>query len=119
MGGAETVVFAFGAFGESGQTAALAKGANAVAPAGQNLVRIGLVPDIPDQPVARRIEEVVQRDGQLDHAEPGPEVTAGHRHRADGLGPQLVRHLPEVFSFEAAQVRGTFDGVEQVEWIWS
>ena len=45
------------------------KRADAVAPAGQNLVRIGLVADVPDQPVARRIEDVVERDGQLDHAQ--------------------------------------------------
>jgi hypothetical protein len=39
------------------------------AAAGQDLVRIGLVADIPDQPVARRVEDMVQRDGELDHAE--------------------------------------------------
>jgi len=35
------------------QPAALANGANAVTAAGQNLVRVGLVADIPDEPVAR------------------------------------------------------------------
>ncbi len=66
---AERVVFALGALGEAGQAAALAQRADAVAPAGQDLVRIGLVADVPDQPVARRVEDVVQRDGQLDDAE--------------------------------------------------
>ena len=65
--------------GEAGQAAALAQGADAVAPAGQDLVRIGLVADIPDQPVARRVEHSVDRDGQLDHAQrrrrDGPPVT--------------------------------------------
>jgi hypothetical protein len=41
-----------GALGEAGQAAALAQRADAVAPAGQDLVRIGLVADVPDQPVA-------------------------------------------------------------------
>ena len=41
MRGAERVVFALGALGEAGQPAALAQRADAVAPAGQNLVRIG------------------------------------------------------------------------------
>ena len=45
------------------------KRADAVAPPGEDLVRIGLVADIPDQPVARRVEDVMQRDGQLDHAQ--------------------------------------------------
>ena len=55
---AERVVFALGALGEAGQAAALAQGADAVAPAGQDLVRIGLVADVPDQPVVRRVEEL-------------------------------------------------------------
>ena len=98
MRGAEAVVFALGALGEAGQAAALAQRADAVAPRGQDLVRIGLMADIPDQPVARRVEHVVQRDGQLDDAEPGAEMAAGHRDRADGLGAQLVGHLPQAAS---------------------
>ena len=63
---AERVVFALAAFGESGQAAARAQRADAVAPAGQNLMRIGLVADIPDQTVARRVEDVMQSDRQFD-----------------------------------------------------
>ena len=48
MRGAERVVLALAAPGEARQAAALAEGADAVAPAGQDLVRIGLVADIPD-----------------------------------------------------------------------
>jgi hypothetical protein len=44
-----------------------AQGADAVAPAGQDLVRIALVADVPDQPIfVWRVEDVVQRDRQLD-----------------------------------------------------
>ena len=95
MGGAERVVFAFGALGEAGQPAALAQRADAVAPAGQDLVRIGLVADVPDELVARRVEHVVQRDRQLDHAEAGAEMAAGDRDRVDGLLAQLVRKLAQ------------------------
>jgi hypothetical protein len=49
MGGAERVVFALGALGEAGEAAALAQRADAVAAAGEDLVRIGLVADVPDQ----------------------------------------------------------------------
>ena len=90
MGGAERVVFAFRAFGEAGQAAALAQGADAVAAAGENLVRIGLMADVPDQPVARRVEHIVQRDRQLDDAEAGAEMAAGNRHRLDGFLAQFV-----------------------------
>ena len=49
---AERVIFAFGALGEAGQAAALAQGAHARAPAGDDLVRIGLMADVPDQTVS-------------------------------------------------------------------
>ena len=49
MAGAERVVFALGALGEAGEAAALAQRADAVAAAGQDLVRIGLMADVPDQ----------------------------------------------------------------------
>ena len=51
VGGAEGVVFAFVALGETREPAALAQGADAVPPAGQDLVGIGLMADIPDQPI--------------------------------------------------------------------
>ncbi len=96
MGGAEAVVFALGPLGESGETAALAKGADAVAATGEDLVRIGLVADVPDELVLRRVEHMVQGDRQLDDAEAGAEMAAGDRHRADRFGAQLRSHLLEV-----------------------
>ena len=81
MRGAERVVFALGALGEAGEAVALAQRADAIAASGQDLVRIGLVADVPDQPVGRRIENVMQRDGELDHAEAGAEMAAGRRRR--------------------------------------
>ena len=113
MGGAERVVFALGALGEAGEAAALAQRADAVAPAGEDLVRIGLVADVPDQAVARGVEHVVQRDRKLDHAQAGAEVAAGHRHRVDGLLAQFVGDLPQLLAFQAAQVRRRLDLVEQ------
>ena len=47
------------------------------APAGEDLVRIGLVADVPDDAVVRRVEDVVQRDRQLDRAEVRRQVAAG------------------------------------------
>ena len=52
MGGAERVVFAFRALGETAEARALPERADARPAAGQNLVRIGLVADVPDDPVA-------------------------------------------------------------------
>ena len=113
MGGAEGIVFALGALGEAGQSAALAQGADAVAAAGEDLVRIGLMADVPDQPVARRVEHVVQGHRQLHDAEPGAEVAARHRYRVDGFLAQLVDDLAQIRLRHAPQILGRLDGVEQ------
>src|SRR5712691_4623114 len=66
MGGAERVVLALAAAREAGNPSAHAYAAHRFAAAGENLVRIGLVSHVPDDAVVRRVEYVVQRDGQLD-----------------------------------------------------
>ena len=113
MGGAERVVFALGALGEAGEAARLPQRADAVAPPGQDLVRIGLVADVPDQLVARRVEDVVQRHRQLDHAEPGAEMAAGDRNCRNRLLAQLVGELPEVGFGQLAQILRRPDAIEQ------
>ena len=57
---AERIVFALRALGETRKAAALADGADAVAAAGQDLVRVRLVADIPDQPGVRGVEHVME-----------------------------------------------------------
>src|SRR5882672_10125692 len=76
---------------------------------GQDLVRVGLVADVPDQAIAGRIEDVMDRGGQLDHAEAGAEMAAGHRHRVDGFLPQFVGDLLHLLDLELAKVVGRVD----------
>ena len=109
MRGAEGVVFALGALGETGKSAADAQRANAVAAAGQNLVRIGLMADVPDQFVFRRVEHVMQRDGKLDDAETGAEMSAGDRDRVDCFSAQLIGNLLEIGNRMSAEVARFFD----------
>ena len=96
MGGAERIVVALGALGETGQSAAGAQGADAVAAAGEDLVRIGLVADVPDQAVARGVEDVVECGSQFDDAEAGAEMAAGDGDGVDGFHPQFVGDLPDL-----------------------
>ncbi len=96
MRGAERIVFAFCALGETGKTARLTQRADAVAAARQNLVRIGLVTNVPDQPIPRRIEEIVQSDRQLDDAEPGAQVAARLRNGVDQFGAKFRPRAAEV-----------------------
>src|SRR5262249_34684602 len=109
---AEAVVLAFRALGETRESAALPQSAYFVAARGQDLVWIGLVADIPDQAVAWRVEQVVERDGQLDHAQSGAEVSPGYRNRVDRLSPQLVGHLAKLLFVEPPKVGGRVDRVE-------
>ena len=53
----------------AGQPAALAQRAELREPAGQQLVHVGLVAGVEDDLVLGRVEDPVERDGQLDHAE--------------------------------------------------
>src|SRR5262245_31782807 len=96
MRSAERVVFAFGTLGETGETAALPQRADAVTPAGENLVRIGLVTDVPDQSVGRSVKHIVKRDCQFDDAKPCTEMTSGPGDGVDGLMAQLVSELAEL-----------------------
>ncbi len=109
MGGAEAIVFAFRAFGEAGQAAAGTYRPDPVAAAGENLVRVGLVADIPDQLVVRGIEDVVKRDGQFDDAKARAEMATGDGDRADCLGAQFVGNLLQVLCVDEAQVRRRSD----------
>ncbi len=111
--GTERVVVAFRATGEAGDPAGLAQGADARAAAGQDLVRVGLVADVPDQPVVRRVEDMVQGHGELDHTKTSAEMPAGHGDRIDRLLPQLGRQLHQAATAKAAQVAGLVNLVEE------
>jgi hypothetical protein len=65
---AEGVVLAFGTLAEAGQAAWRSESPYTVPAARDDLVGVALVPDIPDQPVLWRIEDVVESDRQLDNA---------------------------------------------------
>ena len=110
---AERIVFALGALGEAGQAAAHAQGADTVAAAGENLVRVGLVADVPDDAVARRVEQIMQRDRQLDYAEAGAEMAAGDRDGIDRLLTQLIGELAQLRPIEAAEIFGGRTLIEQ------
>ena len=113
MGGAERIVIAFGALGKTGQTAAGAQRADAVAAAGQDLVRVGLMADVPDQAVARGVEDVMQGRRQFDDAETCAEMPARYRDGVDGFLTQLVGHLADLVHLEPAQIVRGADCVEK------
>ena len=92
---AERVVLAFVALGEARQPAFLAQRADTVAPPGQDLVRVGLVANVPDQPVLRRVEDVMDRDRELHHPETSAEMAACLGDGVDHFRAQFPGELRE------------------------
>ena len=68
--------------------------------------------DIPDQTVMRRVENVMDRHGELDDAEARTEMPAGHGDGIDCLVAQLVGELSQFGFLQLAQVGRQFDLVQ-------
>ena len=114
MRGAEGVVLRFGAAREARDAVEHAQARHRLAPPGEDLVRVGLVADVPDDAVLGRVEHVVQRDGELDRAEVRRQVAAGLRHRLEHVGAQLVGELRQLPALERAQLRRVVDRLQQL-----
>ncbi len=87
---AKGVVLALGAARECGNAVLLTQAGHAFAATGEDLVRIRLMPDVPQQTVVRGVEDVMQRDGQLDHAQAGTEMPTGLADRVEQFQAQLI-----------------------------
>ena len=72
----EDVVVALAAPREAADAVDLAQRLESVPPAGEELVRVGLVAGVPHDPVARRVHDPVQRECDLDGAKRAGEVAA-------------------------------------------
>jgi hypothetical protein len=81
MADAEGIVFAFRTVRKRANAVAGADRRHALLAPGQNLMWIGLMADIPNQLIARRIEYVMQRHGQLHGTEACREMPAGNTDR--------------------------------------
>jgi hypothetical protein len=51
---------------------------------------------VPDDPVARRVKDGMQGNGQLHDPQPGPQMPAGDGHGGNRLGPHLVGKLSQI-----------------------
>ena len=114
MGGAESVVLALAAPREARDAPAHAYAAHRFTAAGENLVRIGLVSHVPDDAIMRRIEDVMQRDGQLDRPQIGGQVAAGLADRFQDESAKLVGEPPQPASVQGAQRTRIVDGFQQL-----
>src|SRR5690606_4799497 len=90
-----------------------AERADAIAAPRKDLVGIGLMTDIPDQPIPWRVEDPVQGHRELDDPETRAEVTARHRYGIDRLLAQLGRKLRKILFRQPAQVLRIANRIEQ------
>jgi hypothetical protein len=104
MPAVEHVVVRFAAAGEAADAVELAERVETLEAAGQQLVRVGLVAGIPDDAIARRLQETVQRQRELDHPQRRTEVPAGLGHGLNDRFAQLAGELFELGLVEAAEV---------------
>ncbi len=111
--GAHDVVGRLGDRAEGREATVLADRREAVAAAGEDLVRVGLVADVPEDLVARGIEQRVQGDGELAGAEVGAEVAADLADGVDDVLPDLLSELLELLVGEALEVLGSVDRLQQ------
>ena len=112
VAGAHDVVLGLGDRAERGQAAVLADRAERVAAAREDLVRIGLVADVPEDLVARGFEQRVQRDRDLARAEVGAEVAADLADRVDQQLADLLGDLLQLLLGERVEVLRAVDAVE-------
>jgi hypothetical protein len=86
----------------------------AVATAGEHLVRVGLVADVPEDLVRGRVEQRVQRDGDLAGTQVRAEVTADLADRVDNQLADLLSDLLELVVVELLEVRRSVDLIEKL-----
>ena len=102
---AEGVAFAFRAGTEAGNAVRLAQRVEALAAAREDFVRVALMRNVEDDAVARRVENAVERDRELDDAEVRRDVSAVFRGDGDDAFPQLARQLRQVLRRKLFQIR--------------
>ena len=101
---AEAVEITFVTAGEAAQATELAQRGHALAPPREDLVRVGLMADIPDQAVIGGVENVMQGKGQLDRPQIGAQVPAGARYAVQQEGAQFARQFSQPGPWQSAQL---------------
>src|SRR5262249_33019768 len=76
---------------------------------GQDLVRVGLVADVPDNLVPRGVENLVEGQGELDHPETRPQMPADAGDYLDDVFPDFPGQLLELLEVQGFDVGWRID----------
>ena len=108
----DPVVLGLGAARVARHPAGLAQLGEAFAATGDDLVDVGLVPGVPQDDVAGRVEDAVDGERELDRPEVRAEVAAGHGDGLDDEGPDLRGQRLELHVVELPEVGRAGDVLE-------
>ena len=109
---AERVELALGPLEKSGDPVLLPQGFHARIAPREELVRVPLMPDVPDQLVARRLEGIVERDGQLHDTQPRTDVPARARADVDHALAHVAGEGLQLLASQGPQIGGGIDPFE-------
>ena len=109
----ESVVFTLGHARKAADAVQPALGPEGFAAPGDDLVGIGLMAYVPDDPVLRGFENIMQRRSQLHGPEARSQVTRIDRAFVDDVAPQFVAIDAQLFRRELFQLPRRRDRIEQ------
>ncbi len=112
VAGTELIVRALVAPQEAGEAPLLAQRIEPVVPPGENLPRIALMADVPNDLVARRVKRSAERDRQFDDPEPRADMAAGLGDHVDQTLPHLVGERLQLLGRQCLDVFGTVNRFE-------
>jgi hypothetical protein len=81
--------------------------------AGKNLMDVALMTNVHDEAVSRRIEDTMQSNGQLDHAEIRSQMPAGLGENFDQFIAYFLRELRQILFAKRFDVGWRTDSIEQ------
>ena len=96
MASSEMIETAFGALEISRNAVLLTQGVEVVETTSDQLVGIGLMPDVPDDPVSIQIEGLIQGQGELNDTEARAEMATAGGHHLKVTIPNLTS---DIFKF--------------------
>ena len=109
MSRVEHVVFGFLSPEKTAETVVLPDSWELISPAGEDLVGVGLMANVDDQLVVRRVECVVQRDNQFDRSQARPGMPADLGKCFNHILANFVSERLELRLRQFPQVRGIVD----------
>ena len=108
---AHHVVLGLGDRAERRQAVVLADRLELIPTPGQDLVRVGLMADVPQDLVPGRVEDRVERHRDLARAEIGAEMAADLTDGVDDVLAHLLRDLLQLLVGEVVEVLGLVDSL--------